>query len=324
MNGCDLSGFQIADFARGVAPRRAILTRPLPAGSCETVSSKLYGARRLMRIRPLATIVCLFAGLCAASPAAAQYGARAMGSDRATGETYHVEFGGSFWNPTPTISIASESLGIAGDAVDFVNDLGIDKTTFKQLKVVLRPATKHKFRFEYTPISYTAESNVTRTFVFNGQRFTIGLPVATELEWKAYRFGYEWDFAYLDRGFVGMLLEMKYTDVNATLASPLVGLDEFAEAKAPIPAIGVIGRGYVAPNISITGEFSFFKLPDAAADPDKYGGNYYDFDLYGTVNFTDHFGAQVGYRSLDVYYKVKLDQGNMTLKGPYFGGVVRF
>jgi hypothetical protein len=277
-----------------------------------------------MRIRLIAIVVCLCAGLCAASPAAAQYGARPVGSDRATGETYHVELGGTIWNPSPAISISSESLGIAGDTVDFVNDLGIEKTNFKQLKVVLRPAKKHKFRFEYTPIEYTAASTVTRTFVFNGQRFTLGLPVTTDLKWKAYRFGYEWDFVYVDRGFVGMLLEAKYTDINASLAAPLFGLNEFTEAKAPIPAIGVIGRGYVVPNISITGEFSFFKLPDATADPEKYGGNYYDFDLYGTVNFTDHFGAQLGYRSLDVFYKVKLDQGTMTLKGPYFGGVVRF
>lgn len=279
-----------------------------------------------MRMRPIATLVCLFAGLCAASPAAAQYGARAYRSDRATGENYHVELGGTIWNPTPAIAISSESLGIAGDTIDFVNDLGIEKSSFRQLKVVLRPGTKHKLRFEYTPIKYEAQSTVTRTFVFNGQRYTIGLPVTSELKWNAYRFGYEWDFLYADRGFLGLLLETKYTHVNASLTASVAGLTdtEFTEARAPIPAIGVVGRAYPAANISITGEFSAFKLPDAAADPDKYSGKYYDFDLYGTVNFTDHFGAQLGYRSLDVFYKVKLDQGTMTLRGPYFGGVARF
>ena len=267
-------------------------------------------------------VFCLAFGL-AAAPARAQYGARPF-SDRATGESYHVEVSGDFWTPTPNIAITSEALGILGSRIDFVQDLGIEKARFKQLKVVLRPTTKHKFRFEYTPIDYTAQSTVMRTFVFNGQRFTLGLPVTTELKWKAYRFGYEWDFVYVDRGFVGVLLEAKYTNINASLSAPLIGVSEFAEAKAPIPAIGVIGRGYVVPNISITGEFSFFKLPDATADPEKYGGKYYDFDLYGTVNFNDHLGAQLGYRSLDVFYKVKLDRGTMTLKGPYFGGVVRF
>ena len=56
------------------------------------------------------------------------------------------------------------------------------------------------------------------------------------------------------------MLEAKYTDVQASLTNILDS--EFVHARAPIPAIGFIGRGYVAPNISITGEFTFFKLPE--------------------------------------------------------------
>jgi hypothetical protein len=268
--------------------------------------------------------VCLFAGLSLAVPAEAQYGARRGSSNRATGENYHVELGVSFWNPTPDpVVIASESLGIVGDSIDFVNTLGIEKTRFRQLKVELRPATKHKFHFEYTPIEYDAQKVVPVSFKFNGQLFQVGIPVTTNLQWKAYRFGYEWDLYYGNRGFAGLLLDIKYTDIQATLSSAAVGVAQFTHARAPIPAIGFIGRGYVAPNISITGEFSAFKLPDKALNSDAYSGKYYDFNLYGTVNFSDHFGAQVGYRSFDVYYKVKFDTGTMTLKGPYFGAVVR-
>ena len=276
-----------------------------------------------MRTRLSATCLCLSAVLCASAPAEAQYGAR-RASSRATGETYHVEIAGTIWNPTPDIVISSEGLGQLGDAVDFVNTLGIEQTRFKQLKIVLRPATKHKFRFEYTPITYDAQATVPLTFVFNGQRFDVGVPVTTNVEWKAYRFGYEWDFLYLDRGFAGVLLDVKYTDITATLTASSVGTAQFTHARAPIPAIGFIGRGYVVPNISITGEFSFFKLPEKALNSDQYSGKYYDFDLYGTVNFSDHLGAQLGYRSFDAYYKVKQDTGTLKLKGIYFGGVVRF
>ena len=106
-------------------------------------------------------------------------------------------------------------------------------------------------------------------------------------------------------------------------------LSEFARARGPIPAIGIIGRGYVVPNISITAEFSGLKVPGIGEDerrPDepKYKARYFDFDLYGTVNFTDNFGAQLGYRSFDVEYKVEEDEGDLVLKGLYFGGVVRF
>jgi hypothetical protein len=277
-----------------------------------------------MRTRLFAVCLYLVAGLYAASPAEAQYGAP-RSTDRATGETYHAEIAASFWYPTPQIVISSESLNIPGDDVDFVNTLGITKSKFRQLKVVLRPGTKHKFRFEYTPIKYEAQKTIVTSFIFNGQRYAVGLPVTSELAWKAYRFGYEWDFVYRDRGFVGLLLEAKYTDITATLTASLLGVTqtEFTHARGPIPAIGVIARGYVVPNISITGEFSGF--PEiGTAGTSRYGGKYYDIDIYGTINFNNYVGAQVGYRSFDVLYKVNQDSGTMKLKGLYFGGVARF
>jgi hypothetical protein len=273
-----------------------------------------------MRIRvSTVSILCLLFSL-TPGVVRAQYGLPVT-SDRATGETYHVEVGGYFWFPTPDIAITSESLpGIPGSRIDFVSDLGIEKTRFKQLKLVLRPATKHKLRFEYTPITYDAVGSLRADIVFNGIRYPVTFPVETNLTWRAYRFTYEWDFVYRDRGFVGLLLEAKYTDVGATLRNVLA--TEFVRARAPIPAIGVIGRAYIVPNISVTAELSGIKLPEGIDE--DYRAKYVDFDLYGTVNFTDNFGAQVGYRSFDVLYKVKGDEGELNLKGLYIGGVARF
>jgi hypothetical protein len=272
-----------------------------------------------MRSRTAAISICVLTFSLLAVPARAQYGARPL-ADPATGENYHVEIGGFLWNPTPDIAITSEALGIIGSRIDFVEDLGIEKSTFKQLRVVLRPGRKHKFRFEYTPIRYEATSTLNRSIIFNGILYPVSIPVDTELDWKAYRFGYEWDFVYRDRGFVGLLLEAKYTDVQATLANVID--TEFVRARAPIPAIGIIGRAYPAPNISITGEFSAFKLPDSIDE--DYSGRFYDFDLYGTVNFSDYFGVQGGYRSFNVFYHVDDDEGELNLKGLYFGALVRF
>jgi hypothetical protein len=185
--------------------------------------------------------------------------------------------------------------------------------------MVGRPGLKHKFRFEYTPIKYEASAVLRRNLIFNGIQFPIAVPVQSEIEWRAYRFAYEYDFFYRDRGFVGLVLEAKYTHVEASLTNAFD--TEFIRARAPIPALGVIGRGYVLPNVSITGEFTFFKVPDIDED---YGGHYYDFDLYGTVNFIENVGVQVGYRSFNVVYKVEQDGGDLQLRGLYFGGVVRF
>ena len=267
----------------------------------------------------VAIFVCVGAVLLAA-PASAQ-GRRGSLSDPATGETYRVEVSGALFNPTPTLLITSEGLGIPGDQIDFVEEFGFEKKAFKQLRVVLRPARKHKLRYEFIPVSYEQEANITRSFVFNGQRFNVSLPVVAELKWNAMRFSYEYDFVYRDRGYFGLVLDLKYTDVEAAVSNVLIGR-EYARAQAPIPAIGGTGRVYVAPNVSITGEFTMFKLPESINE--DYRARYYDFDMYGTVNFSDNFGVQAGYRSLSVFYKVETDTGDLKLKGLYFGGVLRF
>ena len=127
----------------------------------------------------------------------------------------------------------------------------------------------------------------------------------SDLDWKAWRFGYEYDFIVKDRGFAGLIAELKYTDVTATLTASAI--NEFAHAQAPIPAIGGIGRYYFVPNMSITGEVTAFDLPDNVV---KNGsGHYVDVDIYGTLNFTDNVGVKAGYRSMDLGYVFKTDSG---------------
>jgi len=257
--------------------------------------------------------------LLAASPAAAQYTALNT-STPATGEKYNVEIAVGLWNPTPEIVFSSEQFGIPGTEINLQKDLDALEATFRDFRFVLRPARKHKFRVEFIPIKYEVDTVLTRTIIFNGNIFTVGLPLRGEFKWDAWRFGYEYDFIYRDRGFLGVILEAKYTHVKAELANPLTA--EFAEAKAPIPAIGLIGRGYVLKNLAVTGEFTAFRLP--ASEDRDYTGRYYDFDAYATFNFTNNFGVTGGYRRLTLGYQVENDFGDFRMNGYYVMGVARF
>lgn len=252
-------------------------------------------------------------------PASAQYGAA---SSAAVGEEYHIEAALTWWNPEPKLIVSSESLGIPGDDVDLVNDLGIQQKRLRELRLVLRPATKHKFRINYLPIKYTAEAVLQREFVFNAQRYRIGLPVNTETDLTTWRFGYEYDFIYRPRGYLGVLLDLKYTNVDVVLDSPIGR--EFTSQIAPIPTIGVVGRGYVVPNLSITGEVSFFKVPENLGEQLNGEGRYLDYDFYATYNLNRNVGGQFGLRSIDVQYSKDLDAGTLNFKGWYFGGVIRY
>jgi hypothetical protein len=258
-----------------------------------------------------------------AAPASAQYRPRPL-NDLATGEKFHIEGGADFWFPNTEILVASGGTGamsgLTGTLINAKTDLGLTDKRLPKLQLELRPVRSQKFRLEYIPIKFEATTTLTRNIDFNGQRYRVGIPTNTTLDWKAYRFAYEFDFITKNRGFAGFIVEAKYTDVFVQLNTPV--LKEFASARAPLPALGGIGRFYVVPNISITGEVTGFKLPDSIDS--RYGGHYVDVDIYGTVNFSDNFGVKGGFRSLDMGYLVKQDSGSFTLKGIYFGLVARY
>jgi hypothetical protein len=273
--------------------------------------------RTATRVYWCGAIVAVLVGI--AAPASAQYQPRSL-NDPATGEKYHIEAGADFWFPSADVVVESEQLGIPGSQIDLKRDLGLVDTRFRALQVQLRPARRHKFRFEYLPVEYTQTANLKTDIVFNGIRYRLGLPVNSDFNWKTYEFAYEFDFVVKNWGFVGFDLEAKYTDVQVSLTSPIAS--EFAHARGPIPAIGGIARYYFVPNIAVTGELTAFKIPDSIND--QYNAHYFDLDLYGTVNFTNNIGVKGGYRSRDVGYLIKTDTGSLTLKGIYFGAVVRY
>jgi hypothetical protein len=261
-------------------------------------------------------VVALVLGV-SASAAQAQF----RTSDPAPGENYNVELGAMFWTPTPTLNVQTGALAPFGDTrVDFVREFGIEDKRFTEFRVVAKAGRKHKLRFNYIPIEYSATATLTRTITFGDRTFTVGFPATADLEWKMWRIGYEWDVVARDRGFFGIIAELKHNEINAGVSSTFGA--ETAEAKAPVPTIGVIARGYPHRMVSITGEFTGFKLPDRLTE--EFEGSLYDFDIYATVSFGRYVGVQGGYRSLTAEYLVDADAGELELKGLYFGGVVRF
>jgi hypothetical protein len=253
-----------------------------------------------------------------AAPADAQFNAP---RPVVPGEDYRVELGLGFWQPEPGLVIRMDDLEVLGSDIDFVEEFGLEKERFREFRATIKMGRKHKVRVDYVPISYDAEATLTRTIVFNGQEFTIGVPVSAEVKWDFWKFGYEWDFVATGSSYAGLVVDLKYSKVSASLSSAAVGAT-FAEAKAPVPGIGGIGRAYFSKNFSVTGEFTAFKMPDSLSE--EIDGKFFDFDVYATMNLGRNAAVQGGYRSLDVDYELEEDFGALEMKGFYFGGLVRF
>lgn len=230
-------------------------------------------------------------------------------------EAYRVEAGVMLWRATPDIVITS---GALGTPVDFVNTFAVEKKRLTDFRITVKPGIKHKFRFSTSPIKYEATQTLTQTIRFSGQTYSIGVPTTATLNWTLIRGGYEYDAVVTQRGFVGVLLDLKYNKLKAELSAPLVALQTY-QRNVPVPTIGGIWRGYLTPNSSITAEFSGFKW-----DHNGVTAKLTDFDIYGTGNAGKVVGVQFGYRSLSADYDSETDVGDLKLKGPYFAFLIRF
>jgi len=253
------------------------------------------------------------------STANAQFQPRTV-SGGATGENYHLELGAAIWDTSAEMSFSNTALDLSGTTINVKNDLGAADQKFGGFDLILRPSMKHKFRVQLIPVHYSATASPRSALTFGGQTFPAGVPINSRIHWRAWRFGYEYDAAIGPRGFLGFLLDVKYTDVDASLTGATG--TRSASAHATVPAIGGILRVYPASHFSLTGEISGFKWPGGWIWSGS--GDYLDLDAYATLNFVNAFGVELGYRSFDVSYSLTNDSGDFKLKGPYLGAVLRF
>src|SRR5262245_26919194 len=136
--------------------------------------------------------------MAAAAPASAQFRPRII-QETTVGDKYHLELGVDLWRmPDADLIVASGGSGnlsgIPGTEIDVKRDLGLVDKNLIQLNLVLKGAKKHKLRIQYVPIKYEQSAIITRAIDFNGQRYAVGVPVNSTLDWKALRIGYEYDF----------------------------------------------------------------------------------------------------------------------------------
>jgi len=233
-----------------------------------------------------------------------------------------VEAGVRFWKPSPEFVLSTDGLtGVGLDNVDFVEEFGLEKKTFREFRATV--GRSHKFRFSKVSFNYEAEANIQKTIVFQGRVFTVGAPATTDVKWDLWTFGYEWDFISRDGGFLGLVTDLKYNKVVASIESSALASVAATDVTAPVPTIGLIGRAYLGSNGSITTEFTGLSVSRKNEDT-QFEGKFYDFDIYGTIHLGPNLGVEVGYRSVDAHYLVDGDSGDLKMKGPYFGGTLRF
>ena len=235
-----------------------------------------------------------------------------------------VELALRFWKPSPDLVLSTGGLtGVGLNNVDFVQEFGLEDASFPEFRASI--GRRHKLRVSKVSFDYTADATIQRTIVFQGRRLPVGAPASTDITWDLWTFGYEWDFVSREGGFLGVVADLKYNKIVASIESPALTSTAATDVKAPVPTIGLIGRAYLGSAGSLTTEFTGLSLSRTDKDTGEVSeGKFYDFDVYATVHLGRHLGVQGGYRSVNVHYIVDEDSGDLKMKGPYFGGSLRF
>jgi hypothetical protein len=219
-----------------------------------------------------------------------------------------------YWSPTPELVTTVVGLGLG--TVDFGEEFALENERFREYRFSI--GRRHKARVSRVKFSYVQDAVITRTVTVGGQPQTITAPWNADIQWNLWTVGYEWDVVSSEAGFFGVIGELKHNHLVASMTSPGIG-SASTDVTVPVPTVGVIGRAYLGTAASVTAEWTGFKL-----NRDDWEGKFTDFDLYATINVGRAFGVQGGYRVVDVEYLVDGETGTLKMKGPYFGGQLKF
>jgi hypothetical protein len=237
-------------------------------------------------------------------------------SDLWNAEDYNLELEGRYWKPKldSTIKIVENNIGTD---VNLVEDLGFDeKKGFGEARLQVKFFSRNKLNFSYLPLKWDADKVLTQTIQFNGQTYSAGTRVQSELDMKLFKAGYEFDFIAGKHGFLGATFDVMVAATHVELKAPSLTTDEKHDATVPIPMIGLAGRVSPIPWVSLTAKVSGLPM----------GGYGYVFDAEGSldINPIKYVTISGGYRFLKAKAEINDNSANYKLDGPFAALKIRF
>ncbi|MDI6784557.1 MAG: hypothetical protein QME64_10745 [bacterium] len=235
---------------------------------------------------------------------------------------FRMEFEGRYWMPELTSKAKVTEAGVVGTEIDLVSDLGFEDQDFPEGRLSWYLGANSKIRAAYTQFNYDGDNQITRTFNFNGEVYTVGTRVISDLNVQYLRVGWIWNFINTEQGKfkLGAILEGKGIWLDAKVDAPNVvpAISQEEEVVVGLPTLGATVEIAPVPKFTIFGEISGLPAGD-------FG---YCFDAEAGVKIAPvaNFCIIGGYRVLDVkgedsdtddFVKVKL-------KGAFAGASLRF
>ncbi len=212
-----------------------------------------------------------------------------------------------YWVSELDAEVKVTESGLTGTTMDFEKDLGVDtEENFLEARITLQMG-KHSIRYAFVPMSWDGAKTITRSINFAGRTYSVNTAVTSSLDVDYHRLGYQYDFISVAGNRLGVIAELKYMDIDASLKSATI--DEAESLAMGFPAIGVAFRLGLPALFSIEGELTGM----------TYGGDAHFVDGEVGVNIRPMplMTISGGYRYLQLYAENDDDKVDLELTGPF-------
>lgn len=223
-----------------------------------------------------------------------------------------------YHNLTPTGEFAVSTAGFTGTPIDMDDDLNFDDSEDFYAEAALQLGAFRLFA-AYLPLEFEGSGTLTENVVFNGEIFTVGAQVDSNVQLDVYEAGLTWHIINIDdlptRIQLGPELTVKYVDASLAVREDLTSRSESDSIAVPIPTIGLRGRIALGDYFGLSARAGYLEYNDSS---------FLDADAQIEFSPLPLVGVFAGYRYMDI----DVDEDDViidaTLDGPFVGALVRF
>ncbi len=230
-----------------------------------------------------------------------------------------VELEGRYWIPDLRGKVKG-SEAFTDTTIDFKRDLGIKDENFPEARLTWHIGPNSRIRLAYTQADFEGDEILDRSIEFNGQTYTVGTRVDTDVKVRYLRLGWVWQFIDIGKGAVklGTLLEGKGFWGRVSLEAPNLtpSVKESEKFLFGLPTIGAVLDIHPHPMVNIFAEGS-------GLTAGSYG---YVYDAEAGVKLIPVKYVTIigGYRIFDIKARHGDDHAKLRFHGPFAGATIRF
>lgn len=205
-----------------------------------------------------------------------------------------------------------------GTEVDMEDDLGFDDSEELTVEAAIQLGDFH-LSLGYLPLRFSGDGTLTRTVEFEGETFSVGTDVDSDVELELYDLGLTWYLINFDdlpvRVQFGPELSVKLVEADLSIDDRTSGIGASESVTAPVPTVGVRARVGLSDFIAVSGRVGYIEYE---------GNSFLDGDAQLEFSPVPLLGVFAGYR----YFDLEVDESDVfldvTFDGPYGGVFVRF